>query len=192
MSLLSILVYILSSLFIGVLAIGLSLNLVDLSILVSYLEKSLLAYAYPRFIIFLIGILVILLLLRFLQQLFVSSKKEKAVTLQTSQGVVSITLSAIEEMIKKILEGKEEISGVKSKIISTRREINVTVRLTLNSQVNLPRFIEDIQGELKEKLRGMLGEEKDLKLKVEVRKIVFPSKKEEPNLEEREVPFRKY
>jgi len=191
MGFLTVLVYCLISLFLGSLFLGLSLNLIDLTLTCNYLEHQILANPYSRMIVGILGILIILFCLRYLQNLVRYKMREKSITFSSGQGTVSITISALEDMIKKILEKREELSHIRPNVFLKKKEIEVIIRSYLTSEVNVVEFTKDIQEKIKEKLHSLLGEERQINIKVEIRKITFGEKKKITE-EEPEVPFRHY
>jgi uncharacterized alkaline shock family protein YloU len=94
-------------------------------------------------------------------------------------------------MLKKMLEEKKGLSHVRLKVISNKKGIEVIVRGNLTSEVNIVELKKEIQEDAKEKLRDLLGEEKDTKVNIQIGKIIFGGKKKIEQ-KEPEVPFRNY
>ncbi|MBU0694754.1 MAG: alkaline shock response membrane anchor protein AmaP [Candidatus Omnitrophica bacterium] len=188
----TVLVYILISFFLGYILIGLSLNLIDLTVLLENLEKQMLFDFSFRLVVGLLGFLIILFCLRYLQLIFIRLRKEKSITFDSPQGRISITLSAVEEMLKKTLDEREEISHIRPKVIVGKKEIEVIIRSNLALEVNLFELTKEIQEKVKEKLQYLLGEEKEIKVKIEIRRVVGKGKKGKEEEKYPEVPFRNY
>jgi hypothetical protein len=81
---------------------------------------------------------------------------------------------------------------VRPKVVVGKRGIDVIIRANLNSEVNLASFANDVQQKAKEKMQNLLGEEKEIKVKLEIRKMVFKGKKKIVEEEEPEIPYRYY
>ncbi|HIE35757.1 MAG TPA: alkaline shock response membrane anchor protein AmaP [Candidatus Omnitrophica bacterium] len=194
MNFLTVLVYCLISLFLGVSFLGFALNLIDLNLITEYLEKNILLDPYSRIILGLIGILILLFCLRCLQLIFYRLTKEKSINFSSEHGEVSVIVSAIEDLIKKLLEEKKEFSHIKPKVILRKKGIEIIIRGDLASEVNIVEFTKEVQEKVKDKLYAFLGEEKVINVRVEIRKIVFAGKKKEGEEEEKEleIPFRNY
>jgi len=196
MNFISILVYLFVSLAAGIGLIGMSLEINHLNIAgyISTLNTMATNSSLTRTIIFLFGSLIILIFLRFLQKGLTRYRREKTIKTDTENGYISVTLTAIEDMIKKSLSDDDLISYIKPKILSTRKEIIAYVKLALKEAVNIKDFAENVQTKLKDKLQAMLGNEKTLKINIEVKKISFPKKYTEENEkeEDEEGPLRKY
>ncbi|MBU2102628.1 MAG: alkaline shock response membrane anchor protein AmaP [Candidatus Omnitrophota bacterium] len=139
-----------------------------------------------------IGTLVILLCIRYLETFFFRSQRERSVVLESPQGRVSITLFAIEDMLKKTLEHHHELSHVRPRVIAGKRIVEVVIRGNLTSELNLIEFTSTIQGELREKLQQLLGEDKEIKVRIEIRKMSFSRGNKKLVEEEPEIPFRNY
>ncbi|OPX29383.1 MAG: hypothetical protein B1H08_03940 [Candidatus Omnitrophica bacterium 4484_171] len=196
MNFISILIYLLVGLAAGIGLIGMSLeiNYLDISGYISTLSAMVTNSPLTRTIIFLCGCLIILIFLRFLQKGLTRCRREKTIKTETENGYISVTLTAIEDMIRKSLSDEDIISYIKPKILATRKEIISYVRLALKEAVNIKDFAESMQIKLKEKLQALLGNEKMLKINIEVKKIAFPRKYAEENEKEddEEGPLRKY
>mgnify|MGYP000730009289 CR=1 FL=1 len=196
MNFISILIYLLVGLAAGIGLIGMSLeiNYLDITGYISTLNAMATNSPLTKTIIFLFGSLIILIFLRFLQKGFTRYRREKIIKTETENGYISVTLTAIEDMIRKSLSDEDIISYIKPRILSTRKEIISYVKLALKEAVNIKDFAENIQIKLKEKLQAILGNEKILKINIEVKKIAFPKKYREENEEEEdeEGPLRKY
>jgi hypothetical protein len=119
-------------------------------------------------------------------------RRERSVISESNYGKVSITLFAIEDMLKNVLETERSLSHVRPKVVVGKRGIDVIIRANLNSEVNLASFANDVQQKAKEKMQNLLGEEKEIKVKLEIRKMVFKGKKKIVEEEEPEIPYRYY
>lgn len=183
-------IYILVSFFVGLTFIGLALNLIALHLAVKYIDEYILADGSFRLIVGILGGLIILFVLRYLQSLFRNAKQDRSITFESDEGTVDITLFAIEDMIRRLLEGRTEIRHVRPKIISKKKQMEVFIRGDLAEQVNILEFTKEIQAIIKEKLEAVLGEEKDIKVRIKIRKMIFAGGKKDE--EEPEIPFRKY
>ncbi|MBD3263588.1 MAG: alkaline shock response membrane anchor protein AmaP [Candidatus Omnitrophica bacterium] len=192
MGFLTVLIYVIISLIGGSLLIGLSLGFFDLAALSAYAETVLLGDFYARFSIFLIGMLLILFCLRYLQAVLARSRKNKSVTFESPEGKVSVSLSAMEDMIKKMLEENPEISHIKPKVFLKKKKIEIKIRGILNSEVNLVNFTKEIQERIKEKINILLGEDKQVQINLEIRKVALGEQKGTVEDTEPEIPFRHY
>ena len=190
MGFLTALIYIILSLGVGAGLLGISLEIISIDALSSYL-RSIPSDFSLRLTLILVGFLLVLMCLRYLQTIFRRSRKNKAITFESPDGKVSITLFAIEDMLKKMLEAKTEVSHIRPKVYLRKKFIEVTTKGILTTEVNLVEFTRDIQEKVREKMNNLLGEEKEVRVNLEIRRVSLGGKK---SLEETEpeVPFRNY
>jgi hypothetical protein len=182
-------VSILTLFLLGIILISLSLGFIDAAMVFAFLQGETLNATKPKIVIALIGLLLIIFCVRYVYAML--CRREKAIVFESAQGNVSITLYAIEDMLKRMLEERKGLVHIRLKVRSSKRGIAVTIRGNLTGEVNLIEFKKDVQEDVKEKLRQLLGEEKETKVDIQIGKIVIAGKKK---IEERdpEVPFRNY
>lgn len=189
MDFVTILIYVIISLALGLSVIGLAFGLIDLNVFANYMTTLATATPNSRLIFTLLGLLIIFNAVRYIEYIFISSPRRRIIPLESPYGNVTITLSAIEDMIKRILESRREITCIKPRIVIKKKEIEVVVRGNLSSELNAIELTKEIQEKIKEKIVNLLGEEREIKVDVEIRKIVF-SKKNSIEEKETEMPFR--
>ncbi|MCF7907672.1 MAG: alkaline shock response membrane anchor protein AmaP [Candidatus Omnitrophica bacterium] len=192
MGFLTILVYIILSLVVGILLIGISWDPTVLQIAVTYLEGQFFSDYWMRVIAGLLGILFILMCFSYLQRTLQRSRRDKSLTFESEQGKVSITLFAIEDMLRKILESRPEVSHIRVKVLLKKKCIEVMIRGILTAEVNLVDFTKEIQENVKEKMHTLLGEDKEVQVNLEIRKVAIGAKKGLVEEHEPEIPFRNY
>ena len=192
MGFITILIYIVLSLSTGVFLISLSLGIINEEVLINSLSLYANSEFSLKFAFTLAGAILILLCLRYIQTFFHRSKRNRAITFESSGGKVSVTLFAIEDMLKRMLEERNEVSHVKPKVFLRRKAIEVTTRGILTTEVNLVEFTKEIQEKVKEKIHTLLGEDKEVRVNLEIRKVALGGKKGEALEKEPEIPFRNY
>jgi hypothetical protein len=194
MGFLTLIAYVALSFFVGSVFIGLFFNLIDINYAILYLKQEILLDPFLRIALLLSGLLIILLCLRYLQRTIF--RRERSVTTESSYGKVSITLFAIEDMIKNMLETQNGLSHVRPRIICKKHGIEMIIRGNLSADANFPVFAKEVQEKTREKLQNLLGEEKEIRVKIEIRKMVFKGKKKiiesTEEISEPEIPYRYY
>jgi len=190
MGFLAILVYIFISFFLGFVLIGSAANFIELTDIVFYVEKEMLSNIFLRVAFGLSGLLIILFCIRYIQH--VIYRRERAIVSESEYGKVSITLFAIEDMLKNMLETEKGFSHVRPRVCAGKRGVSVIIRGNVNSEVNFLSFTKDVQERVREKLVNLLGEDKDIKVKIEIRKMIFKGTKKIVEAEEPEIPYRYY
>lgn len=184
-------IYVITSFFAGLLLISLSSGLITPDGIAFFIRDTMFSDALRQTVWGWAGVVILLSSLSFIVKMFSKVRREKFVTKQTADGDVSITLSAIEDMIKKVLEDKDEISHIKPKVTLTRKGIYVLVKGYLNTEVNLIEFTSDVQTIIKKKLTYLLGEDEQLRINLQIKKLTFSASKDIVE-EEPRVPFRNY
>jgi len=192
MGFLTILLYIILSLAVGVLMVGAAINLFSLEELAALAQTEVLSDRSLATIVGLAGLIIILFSLRYIQAFFRRSIRNKAITFESPEGKVSITLFALEDMLKRMLEERKEVSHIKPKVLLKKQAIEVVVRGVLTAEVNLVDFTREIQEKIKEKMHSLLGEDKQVKVDLIIRKVTVSGKKEVVEEKEPQVPFRNY
>jgi len=183
------LIYVILSFIIGFFLIGSSINLINTAVIFEYLQNELFSDMSLRLVLLCVGTILVLFCMRYLQMLFSRSKRNKSIVFESPEGSVSITLIAIEDMLKKMLEDRTEISNIKPKVFLRKKWVELNAKGILVSEVNLVELIKEIQEKVKEKMQVLLGEDKKVKVNLEIRKVSADGKTEEL---EPKIPFRNY
>jgi len=110
-------------------------------------------------------------------------QREKTIAFENPDGQVTVSLSAIEDLIKKISRQIPEIKELRPVVIASKKGVNIVNKVILFSGVNIPDVTEKIQNVIKIKAQEMLGIEEPISVKVHVAKI---SSHEKPEKQEKE------
>ena len=179
----------------GVVLIALSLNLLqpqDMADLFIYMQST----PNSRIIVGLSGLLLILISFSFAQLILGKFQREKTIAFTTSSGEVSISLSAVEDLIRRIGLGLPEIKELRPDVIATKKGIVVDLRVVLRSEANIPELTGRLQDITRSKLQEVLGVEEQIIIKIHVAKIITREDKErkrkDPQEQEPTVPFSGY
>ncbi|MFC1514335.1 alkaline shock response membrane anchor protein AmaP [Candidatus Omnitrophota bacterium] len=189
------LIYIIVSFLSGGVLVLLSIDRIgpaDLDALLSLIETT----PNVRVITGLLGLLVILVCIRTIQTLIIKTQREKTIAFEGNYGQVSISLAAVEDMIKKLLLDFKELKDVKPQVTASKKGLQVVLRVVLTSYTSIPEFTAKVQEVVRSKLQNMLGLEEEMSVRVEIKKILCPEtkmkKKEEVDDSEPSVPYREY
>ena len=71
--------------------------------------------------------------------------------------MVQVNCGAISDLIQSICKKDSHISQLKTKIISKRKNLNIQIRLRIESGSHLKSIEETLQSEIREALRESLG-----------------------------------
>ena len=150
-----------------------------------------------KIIVGLTGLLFILLSLIFARIISGARQKERTIAFDNPSGRVSISLIAMEDMIKRLILREPEIKEGRPNIIATKKGLDIEARLVL-ADVNIPEVTSRLQNLIKDKIQEMIGIEETVTVKIHVVKISTDenkskrSKSDYPEKTETNIPFRGY
>lgn len=178
-------------------AIGLFLLLVSVKFIQSEPLLNALDYIYAsmnlRMGVAIVGGLLILISIAAYQFTVARIERQKNIAFNNPDGQVTISLSAIEEFIKRIGSSLPEIKELKSDCIATKKGIDISTRVIFWSDANIPEATEKIQGLIRTRIQEMLGIDEPIIVKVHVTKIAARQEakqaKKEKDKEDLRMPF---
>ena len=149
-------------------------------------------------IVGLTGALFILLSLIFARIISGARQKERTIAFDNPSGRVSISLIAMEDMVKRLILKEPEIKEGRPNIIATKKGLDIEARLVLKADVNIPEVTARLQDLIKDKIQEMIGIEETVTVKIHVVKITSEenkskrSKTDYPEKPETNIPFQGY
>lgn len=180
---------------IGVVFIVFSLNLLqprDINAVLEYIQYE----TNSKIIIGLVGVLLILISFSFAQLILGRFQREKTIAFTTSSGEVTIALSAIEDLIRKLGGVIPEIKELRPDVIATKKGILVDLRVVLRSEASIPELTARLQEITRSKIQEVLGIDEQIIIKIHVAKIISSEdrsrKHKETQEEEPTIPFGGY
>ncbi len=190
---LGILFYAVVLIMIGVVLIVFAFNLLqpqDINNSLAYLQHNLNA----RIILGLSGLLLILISFSFAQLILGRFQRERTIAFATASGEVTIALSAVEDLIKRLAGVIPEIKELRPDVIASKKGILVDLRVILRSEANIPELTSRLQEITKSKIQEVLGLEEQIIVKIHVVKIISAEEKKrrESIKEEPPIPFGGY
>ncbi len=192
---LGILFYAVILILIGMILIIFSLNLLqpqDINNLLAYTQYNI----NSRIIVGLSGLLLIVISFSFAQLILGRFQREKTIAFTTSSGEVTIALSAVEDLIKRLAGVIPEIKELRPDVIATKKGIIVDIRVVLKSEANIPDLTARLQEITRSKIQEILGLEEQIIIKIHVVKIISMQdtdrKRKELEKEEPTIPFSGY
>ena len=103
---------------------------------------------------------------------------EKTIAFENPEGQVTVSLSAIEDFIKKSVRKLSEVKELRSNVTANKKGINIVCRATIYDDSNIPETTERIQAMIKSKVHDMLGVEETINIRVNVINISSKGKGE--------------
>ena len=186
---LSILFYTLLFVFLGTLAIAFACHLIDISDLI---PRILFVYSdlRMRLITSLSGIALILLSLAASQVISGKIQREKTIAFANPNGQVTITLSAVEDLIKRLANQLSEIKDTKAIVKATKKGIDIRMRIVLCSETNIPEFTAKLQDLIAGKIQEVFGIDEPINVKIHVAKIITHEDKQKKSIEKPQEEIR--
>ena len=169
--------YALVVIFVGILMILFSLGVVQPEN-ISNLLTLIIFSINSRIIIFLSGVLLILVSISFAQIILGRIQRERTIAFKIAQGEVTIALSAVEDLIKRLTGLIPEIKELRPDVIATKKGIIVDLMVILKSETNIPDITQRLQEITKSKIQEVLGVEEQIIIKIHVIKIISHEDKE--------------
>lgn len=115
-------------------------------------------------------------------------QKGKMIAFDNPSGRVSVSLSAMEDLVKREIASLPEVKEVRSVISAGRKGLEISARLVLNADVNIPEMTSGLQDMVKSKIQDTIGIEEPVVVKVEVVKINPDSPKRRRQKDKEKVP----
>ena len=192
---LGILFYAVVLILIGMILIVFSVNFLqpqDINNLLAYIQYNI----NSRIIVGLSGLLLIVISFSFAQLILGRFQRERTIAFTTASGEVTIALSAVEDLIKRLAGVLPEIKELRPDVIATKKGIIVDIRVVLKSEANIPDLTARLQEITRSKIQEILGLEEQIIIKIHVVKIISihdtDKKRKESEKEEPTIPFSGY
>ena len=100
-------------------------------------------------------------------------QREKTIAFNNPEGQVTISLSAIEDLIRRIVKQISELKDLRCDVKANKKgAIQITAKITLWSDANIPDVTEQVQSLIKSKVQDLLGIEEVVTCSVHISKIV--------------------
>ncbi len=145
-----------------------------------------------RMIIGMIGAGIIVISLAIMQLAFGSNRQEKSIAFDNPNGQVTVSLSAIEDFVRRLGKEFKEIQELRPVAKVKKNALTITCKTYLLQDLSIPEISQKIQDTVKSRVNKLLGNTEDVKVKIDVAKIIEKQKRSKKNEEEQEpnVPFQ--
>ena len=163
-----------------IMVIGLALIVFALNLLLPADINNLLIFAQSshnsRVAIGLSGALLILISFSFAQIILGKFQREKTIAFATSSGQVTISLSAVEDLIRRLAGIIPEVKELRPNVVANKKGIIVQMRVVLRSEANIPELTSRLQDITKSKIQEVLGVDEQIIIRIHVAKITHDEK----------------
>lgn len=102
----------------------------------------------------------------------VNVHRDKIIAFDNPAGRVTLSLIAMEDIVRRMLLKHHGIGDVKIKIIAARKGLQVTIKLILSAEASIPDLTSKLQGMVKNKIQDMIGLEEPLDISIYVGKFI--------------------
>ncbi len=168
--------------FLGTLAVAFAFHIVALGDLLAWLT-----YIYDdmnmRTLTGASGILFILISFAASQAITGRIQREKTIAFQNPNGQVTITLSAVEDLIRKLANQLSEIRDARADVKATKKGIDIRMRVVLRAETNIPDFTAKLQDLISGRIQEVFGIDEPISVKIHVAKIVATEAKQKKKQE---------
>ena len=163
-----------------IMVIGLALIVFALNLLLPVDINNLLTFAQSshnsRIVIGLSGLLLILISFSFAQIILGKFQREKTIAFATSSGQVTISLSAVEDLIRRLAGIIPEVKELRPNVVANKKGIVVEMRVVLRSEANIPELTSRLQELTKSRIQEVLGVDEQIIIRIHVAKIAHDEK----------------
>ncbi|MFC1804738.1 alkaline shock response membrane anchor protein AmaP [Candidatus Omnitrophota bacterium] len=141
-----------------------------------------------------VGLLLILISISFAQLVLGRFQRQKMIAFSTSTGQVTIALSAVEDLIKRLGNITPEIKELRPNVVASKKGLVVDLRVILRSEANIPELTTRLQEVTRNKIQEVLGLEEQITIKIHVAKIITSDekKRKDPESAEPTIPYSGY
>jgi len=156
----------------------------------SFLFQYVINYPNLHWIVLLGGVLLILVSLSLAGISYTKFQAAKTIGYTSSSGQVIISLSAIEDFIRRLTQHLPDVKELRSEVVVSRRGIEIESRVILWATSSIPEVTEKVQTIIKGQVQELLsGIEKPILVNVHVVKITQRETTNKTKKEKQEIPF---
>jgi len=183
--------YTLIILMVGGLFIVIATNIIPLTYIIETLG-TIHSNTDVRLILGVTGGLLIFIAIMIVQVTVGIVKKEKTIAFENPDGQVTISLTAIEDFIKRAMKQLPEVKESRPNVRASKKGITIVNRVVLFSDVNIPETTEKIQNIVKSRVQDMLGVEELVEIQINVVKIAHKEERANKDVkkDDKIPPFR--
>jgi len=98
-------------------------------------------------------------------------QKERTIAFENPTGGVTVSLTALEDLIKRLIVQVPEVKEIRPNMIAVRKGLEVDIKLVLRHEVNIPELTSRFQELVRRKIEECIGMEGKINIRVHVTKI---------------------
>ena len=100
-----------------------------------------------------------------------SRQRQRTIAFENPHGGVTVSLTALEDLIKRLIVQMPEIKEIRPYMIALRKGLEVDIKLVLRHEVNIPELTGRFQELVRRKIEEAIGLEGKINIRVHVIKI---------------------
>ena len=100
-----------------------------------------------------------------------SRQRERTIAFENTTGGVTVSLSALEDLIKRLIAQMPELKEIRPHMIANRKGLEVDIKLVLRHEVNIPELTSRFQDLVRRKIEEAVGLDGKINIRVHVIKI---------------------
>ena len=102
----------------------------------------------------------------------VNTHRDKIIAFDNPAGRVTVSLTALEDLVKRTIIRLSEIKDVRINITASKKGLNIKSKLILRSEVNIPEITSKVQEFIRKKIQDMIGIDEPLNVAIYIGKII--------------------
>ena len=121
-------------------------------------------------------------------------RRERTIAFDNPGGPVAVSLSALEDLIKRLSVHVPEIKEIRSAVLAIKKGLDIDIKLTLKAEANIPDLTTRLQDLVRRKIEETIGMEGKINIRIHVVKISLEDiKAKRPvHIDQPHVPFHGY
>ena len=112
---------------------------------------------------------------------------ERTIAFENPTGGVTVSLTALEDLIKRLIVQMPEVKEIRPYMIANRKGLEVDIKLVLRHEANIPELTARFQDLVRRKIEEAVGMEGKINIRVHVIKISLEDIKSK-NKDEFQIP----
>ncbi len=144
------------------------LQLQDFQIMLSYLQST----TNSHIILGISGLLLVVIGFALIRLKLDRFQRERTIAFSTPSGPVTIALTAVEDLIRRLTGVLSEIKELRPNVVAGKKGITVDLRVVLRHEANIPDLTARLQYIIRSRIQEVLGTEEEILIKIHVAKIV--------------------
>jgi len=100
-----------------------------------------------------------------------SRQRQRTIAFENPHGGVTVSLTALEDLIKRLIVQMPEVKEIRPYMIATRKGLEVDIKLVLRYEANIPELTARFQDLVRRKIEESVGMEGKINIRVHVTKI---------------------